>query len=369
MKRTISIKLSVAEDQQHSLEKTQKEFSNACNLIVPFVVDNRTWNRVALHHLCYYKIREESSLGSQMVCNAIAKVSQAYKAKPPKKGEKAKTISFTHGSIHYDKRTYSIKTDVLSIWTVDGRIKVKMIYGKHQLSYLKDGIPKEAELINKKGTWFFNLVLDIETPKSRPGNDVLGIDVGENITAATSSGLLIDGGKIRHDRDKFLALRRRLQRKGTRSARQLLRNISGREKRHIKHVNHEVSKKLVLEAVRVKASTIAMEDLTHIRKNIKARKRVRSRLHRWAWRQLQTFVEYKGEKVGIKSVYSEPAYSSQLCSNCGAFGKRKKHLFSCQACESKRHADANAASNHRKLAMAIATATGVSNTSECTMCN
>lgn len=46
------------------------------------------------------------------------------------------------------------------------------------------------------------------------------------------------------------------------------------------------------------AGVIAVERLTHIRERIKAGKRVRTRLHRWGWAQLQNFVQYKARGRG-----------------------------------------------------------------------
>lgn len=61
----------------------------------------------------------------------------------------------------------------------------------------------------------------------------------------------------------------------------------------MRHVNHEASKAIVVGAQNVDASTLVMEDLTHIRKRIKGGQRVGSRVHRWAWRELQNFMSYK----------------------------------------------------------------------------
>jgi IS605 OrfB family transposase len=72
------------------------------------------------------------------------------------------------------------------------------------------------------------------------------------------------------------------------------------------HINHETSKAIVAEARRIGASRIVMEDLCHIRDRIQAGKRVRTRLHGWAFRQLQTFVEYKAGAVGSRSSTSIP---------------------------------------------------------------
>jgi IS605 OrfB family transposase len=68
-----------------------------------------------------------------------------------------------------------------------------------------------------------------------------------------------------------------------------------------------------------------MEDLTNIRKRIKAALRVRTR-HRWALRQLQDFITDKAA-FGIATVLSNAAYTSMACSQCGQIGSRVKHRF------------------------------------------
>lgn len=366
MKRTISIKLATSPEQEERLSLLQREFVRACNILVPLVVDNRCRNRVALHHLGYYGVRTAvPDLGSQMVCNAVAAVAQSYKSLVANNPEFKKTdwprIKFRDtSSVHFDKRTYNIKGNGISLFTTQGRIIVPIKLGEFQRNFLETGIPKEAELVCRKGRFFFNLVLDVPEVAKRDTGIVVGVDLGENNIAAISSGKLFGGSKLRHDRDKFLALRKRLQRNGSQSARQLLCKVSGREARHVKHVNHEVSKGIVAEAVRNECGAIAMENLTNIRKRIRAGKRVRSRLHRWAWAQLQAFVAYKAEDAGIRVEYVNPAYTSKSCSVCGCFGVRMKHRFSC-TCGSLAHSDLNASRNLAKLGATAVASTGAVN--------
>ena len=362
MLRTISIKFDTTTTQSYALLALQEAYADACNALVPVVIENRCWNRVALHKLAYYDIRASSLLGSQMVCNAIFSVCKAYKAQAALKRIKTEVpaISFDRASVHFDKRTYSVKDGMLSLYTLSGRIKVPMKLGDFQRARLQSGSPKEAELVFRNGVWFFNLVLETKTPEVQTGGPVLGVDVGENNLAATSTGKLFGGGDLRDRRDRFLALRKRLQSNGSASSRQLLRKISGREARRAKIENHRVSKAIVLEAQRIGASTIVLEDLTHIRENIKGGRRIRTRLHRWAFRQLQTFVAYKAESAGIDVIFVDPAYSSQNCSLCGELGLRQQHLFSC-SCGFRAHADCNAARNLARIAESTLSATAAVN--------
>ena len=355
MLKTISLKLRTTPEQSVALSELRTAYSAACNSLVPIVVANRCWNRVALHNLAYADLRGNTSLGSQMCCNAIFSVCKAYKSQKALrkiKKDSVPEISFGKTSIHYDKRTYSFNVNLLSLNTLAGRIKVEWVNGKHQSYLLANGSPKEAELIFKNGNWFFNLVLEFPEVEPVKSETVLGVDVGENNLAATSTGKLFGGGELRHRRDKHLSFRSRLQSNGSQSARQALRQASGKEQRRVKHTNHEVSKAIVEEAKFLEVGKIILEDLTHIRDNIKGGKRIKTRLHRWAFRQLQTFVEYKAQAVGIAVEYVNPAYTSRTCSFCGSLGKRSKHLFTCE-CGFRAHADVNASRNLSRIGRSI----------------
>lgn len=250
MKRTVSLKLVATPAQAAKLAELSSVFAQACAVVVPFSVEHRCWNRVALHHLAYRSIRDQfPALGSQMACNAIHRVASAYKTlqanKRIAKDKAVPVIRFDRTAVHYDHRTYSLREGAVSLFTLSGREWVAFACGKHQANLMKSGDPKEAELICRKGQWFFNLVLDIPDGAQVETGGILGVDVGENNLAATSSGKVLGGGKLCFERDKYLAHRRRLQSNGSRAAKRKLRAISGRERRHVEHVNHEVSKAII----------------------------------------------------------------------------------------------------------------------------
>jgi IS605 OrfB family transposase len=290
-----------------------------------------------------------------MICNAIFAVCKAYKAQQVLgkivKDEPLPQLVFRKSSVHFDKRTYTLtKCGQLSLYTLAGRIQAPFTMGDYQRKLFEQGAPKEAELICKNGVWYFNLVLEIpDAPKVDKGV-VIGVDIGENNLAATSTGKIFGGAQLRHKRDCFLTQRRRLQSNGSQSSNQKLRKVSGREARHVKHLNHEISKAIIAEARLAGASLIVLEDLTHIRERIRAKKRERSRLHRWPFRQLQQFIGYKAENVGIGVIYVDPAYTSLTCANCLSLGKRHKHQFKC-SCGLLAHADCNASRNLARIAM------------------
>ena len=349
------MRLDVLPEQGQALLDLQEKFSSACNKVAEIGVREKKHNRIQLHHLTYYALRKDfPALGAQMCCNAIAKTAQALKAlKRP-----MQVLFRKQGSVHFDKKTYSLKNGVLSLFTLNGRIRLQLTISPFHQKILEQGKPKEAELVRKGKRWFFNLVLDLPDPTPKPPGGVMGVDLGENVLAATSTGKLFGGGILRADRDQFLGHRQRLQSNGSQSAKQQLRYISGREKRNVRYVNHCVAKAIVQEAQRNDCSTIVMENLKNIRDRIKAGTKVRSRLHRWSFDQLRGFVEYKSEAYGIQMLYVSPAYTSKTCSCCHALGNRQKHRFSCSNCGSLQHSDLNASRNILGLGMSADMSTG-----------
>ena len=351
------------------LLKTRLLYRDACNFLVKYVCrdpNERNWQRYNLHHAAYYDLRSAlPELGSQLACNAIRSVSSAYKTQLTNHPRKNKTdplkeIVFKNPSIHLDKNTITYQVDMTEacVFTIDGRVKVKLCPGDFQKQLLQYGQRKESNLVyrkTKKGEcWFLHISLELD---SMPANlteqlkkeEVIGVDVGENNIAASSSGQIWKAGALKHKRDKYLGLRARLQSNGSQSAKQHLRKASGKERRHVTHVNHVVSKSIVEAAVKQQAKVIVLEDLTHIRDRVKAGKRVRSRLHRWSFRELQQQIEYKAQKRGINVLYVDPRYTSQTCSACWQLGKRTKHRFVCPHCGLRAHSDLNASRNLQGL--------------------
>ena len=371
--RTACVIVDMDNDAYEKLRHTQALFRQACNLLVEIVCEDsdrkqRLWQRYNLHHVGYHRVREAvPQLGAQLTCNAVRVVSAAYKSllrNNPKYVKDKKLalpkIVFKNVGIHLDARTLSFSKDRTSatVFTTQKRVNVRLCPGAFQQEILSGGQWRECELVYKRkrdssqGQWQLHIVVtrDIELPDllNLKKEEILGVDLGENNVAATSDGRLFKAGKLENDRDKYLSQRTRLQRNGSRNAKRQLKRISGRERRHVEHVNHTVSKSIVQEAVENNKRLIVLEDLTHIRERIKAGRRVRARLHRWPFRQLQQMIVDKATRVGIRVLLVDPRYTSKTCSECGAIGKRAKHRFECY-CGYRAHSDLNAGRNLQGL--------------------
>ena len=153
--------------------------------------------------------------------------------------------------------------------------------------------------------------------------------------------------------------------KGTRTirrrCREVLRRLSGRERRYQQWLNHNISKSVVRRAVSLSAS-IAIEDLTGIRERTNGQPRnktERRRSNSWAFYQLRMFIEYKALGAGVRVIPISPAYTSQMCHQClhihPVKGKsyRSGKIFRCGHCNWLGDADFNGANNITLVGLSI----------------
>jgi putative transposase len=91
-------------------------------------------------------------------------------------------------------------------------------------------------------------------------SDIIGIDLGVTNIAVDSDGEIFRGTHINNVRIRYAKLRAKLQRKGTKSSKRLLRKRNRRESRFAKDLNHCISKKVVKKAERTSRG-IALENL------------------------------------------------------------------------------------------------------------
>ncbi|WP_306602784.1 hypothetical protein [Azonexus sp.] len=132
------IRLNANPAQRESLARLQALFAQACNQLGPIVRDTRCWNRVALHHLAYRKLRDSfPELGAQMVCNAIYSVCRSARliyqapASPwciTKNPEAAlPLLQFAASApVYFDRHTLNIRQGKLSMFTLDGRMRFEL---------------------------------------------------------------------------------------------------------------------------------------------------------------------------------------------------------------------------------------------------
>lgn len=342
MKLTLVIKLDPTPEQHKALLETLEAFNSACNHIAEVAFQHRCANKYVLQKFVYRAVRERFGLSAQMAIRAISKVVEAYK-----RDKSTKPTFKLHGSMVYDQRIYSFKgVDRVSLLTLQGRIIVPILFGPYQAARmdLKRG---QCDLIYRDGSFYLSVSVDAPEPTPIEPIDFIGVDLGIVNVASDSDGQTYSGGKMNGIRNRYAKLRAKLQRKGTKSAKRLLKKRRRKEQRFAKDTNHIISKTLVAKALDTSRG-IALEDLTGIRDRITVRKAQRRTQHSWAFSDLRAKIEYKARLAGIPVILVDPRNTSRTCPMCGLIDKRNRpsqSLFSCISCGFAGPADVIAAGN------------------------
>jgi putative transposase len=339
---TVKSKLVTTTEQHNSLLRTMEKFNEACNFISDFAFSNRIFGKFPIQKHLYYEIREKFGLSAQMTVRAVGKVTESYKV-----DKKCKHEFCPHGAIVYDERILSYKSaDEISILTLDGRIEVKIHYGEYR-KLESNRIKGQADLIYRSGTFYLMIVVELPDAEPIDPDGIIGVDFGIVNLAVSSDGKIFSGKKCTEIREHFSKLKAIYQKVGSYSAKKHLKKISGRERRFKKDTNHCISKEIV-QTAKDTNRFIALEDLKGIRERTTVRKADRDSNSKWAFSELQNFIEYKARLAGTLVQYINPRNTSRQCSVCGFISKRNRktqETFACLACGHTENADYNASKN------------------------
>lgn len=343
MKLTAKVKLQPTEEQHQSLIDTLNRANAACNYISDTAWTNRTFGKFDLQKIVYTDVKETFGLSAQVTIRCISKVTDAYKL-----DKKTKRTFREDGSIAYDLRILSWKIDqqTVSIWTVDGRQKMPFQCGERAKDLLQHQ-RGESDLCLIDGTFYLFTTCDIDEPEPSDVDEFLGVDFGIKNIAADGDGNTYSGSHVNNLRNRHAKLRSKLQSKGTKSARRLLKKRKRKEKRFASDVNHRISKELV-ERAKDTGRGIAIEELTGIRDRVTVRKAQRRQHHSWTFHDLRMKIEYKAKLHGVPVVAVDPRNTSRTCPCCGCVDKRNRKTqekFLCVSCGYFANADTNAAIN------------------------
>jgi IS605 OrfB family transposase len=337
---TVQVQLKPTVDQAAALTDTLRQANSACDWISARAWTASVFRQYDLHKLAYHECRAQFPiLSSQMIVRAIAKVADAYKL-----DRKVQRTFRPLGSFPYDARGLSWRGEEVSIWTTSGRQRIPFVCGNHQRTLLQYE-RGEADLVLRDKKFYLFVSVSVPDTEERKALGWLGIDVGVVNIATTSDGTSFSGSHLNSLRRRSNRLRHKLQRKGTKSAKRLLRLRRRKEQRFSNHVNHVISKQIVAAAERT-GRGIALENLEGIRSRVRATRKQRRVLHSWAFGDLQSKIAYKAKRAGVQVCFVDPRNTSRECRVCGHTekGNRKtRDNFACLACGQTADADINAA--------------------------
>ncbi|MBU1167824.1 transposase [Patescibacteria group bacterium] len=248
MFRTIKVSLPM----EGSLLQTATAFNRACQMVLDYGSEQRTYNKNKLNRDTYKIVRNAiPNLPSALVQTARDQASEMLKRVGFRKIEKKRL------SIRYDKRTFKFypESNRVSLTTVFGRLSFPF---KHY-AYMDHwkGEYTNAQLLIRGKKALLNVQVKIPDPPHIEGSETLGVDRGITNIAVCSDNTFYNSKHLRAVKGRYQHNKQALQSVGTRSAKRHLRRLSGRERRFARSVNHRLSKAMVAKPCDV----IALENL------------------------------------------------------------------------------------------------------------
>jgi len=361
IQRTVTILLP----DDEALRETLAAFRRVQQTLSPLCFNaGKPLGAFALQREHYHTVK--GVLNAQMTISAIRRVSGAYTSAARNKRPASRPFAFTRQAATFlvgkRGRDADFRADgTLSIWTIAGRKRLSYtLPAAFRATF--DGAREIDSLtvIERDGRLLGRVVLTLGAPDP-VGIHPVGIDLNEtNAVVAVDADrreLFITGKEVKVRNLRTSKTRKRLQRKlatwkaegkDTRGVRRALKRHGRSRRNRTRTFAQQTAKRLVTWAG--PDSVLVFEDLTRIPQPKRGEiggKAVRRRLSLWQRREIRRAVEHKAQEAGLLVVEVDPHYTSQLCSQCGLRGSRKRHRFSCPACGFTAHADVNAAVNIR----------------------
>ncbi|AGB38365.1 RNA-guided endonuclease InsQ/TnpB family protein [Natronococcus occultus] len=357
-RRTAITRLAVSSTDESLLRDTIEEWKQGCQIAV-----DKAWmwchSKSDVQQLAYDGVRENTNLGSQHAILACHQAAENIKSCISRRqdGKKASKPTYTSPTITYDSRTMTVfpEKEQVSLTTHGdhSRVRADLVLPddkdgyQHQYLDSDEWEPTESTLHYRNGDWYLHL--GFRKPKqdaeeATENGTVLGVDLGVNEIAVTSTARFFSAGELNHKRREFERVRGDLQKCGTRNAHRTMEAVSGREDRYVKHVLHSVANGIVEEALEHDCDGIVFEELDGIRERLPE-----AAWHsEWAFDRLYEYVEYKAEAEGLFVETTNPKNTSKRCAECGFIhdaNRPSRDTFECQQCGNRNHADYNAAKN------------------------
>ena len=385
MKTTVTAKLKLHTDSQQfaDLRATQLAYRDALNAVSRYAFEHgKTSQVMTLHKGMYDEIRARFHLPSQLACSVERQVGATYKGlwtKVKKNAEQRKAKitkkrykgmdqppKFVNPTLTYTyQRDYTLKKEQhVSVLTLAGRVSVPYTGYSEHVKLIQQGAEIGGAKLwydKAKKRLYLLVTFEVEVPDPTPEShtQVIGVDVGIRYLAVTSTtkgkSTFHTGRRVRGKANHYARLRKRLQRKGTRSATRRLVALANRERRLKADANHCVSKHIVDQHP---YSLIGLEHLTDIRERAKRKRgkkasqqqrKANATYSKWSFAELHAMIAYKALRNKSMTIKVDAHYTSQACPICGhaepSNRPSKGLLFVCQQCHYTLHADLVGARN------------------------
>lgn len=323
-----------------------KIFRDMVNEALRIGFERKPRTRFQLITTVYPTFRERYNLHSHYILNACECAFAMLRNRKWKKIPYAKRLF-----LKLDNQTYRLDYMLLKIpITPRNFLVISLRGGDYQLSFLRDSALKRGSITITEST----VVLAVQKTARvvEPLRKAVAFDINEK-SVTTSEGDKYDlsqVAKVKHQYSRIRASIANNTHRDRRVKRGLLSKYGCRERNRTIQALHKVSKTIIERAKGSKA-VIVLEKLTNIRNS--ARKgngqgrKLRGRLNRWSFQELQRQIDYKARWLGIPVFYVRASMTSKTCSHCGYVNKALKYerVFQCPNCGGRFDRDYNASLN------------------------
>jgi len=221
--------------------------------------------------------------------------------------------------------------------------------------FLREGWKFTAFQLKRYGSiWRILVSIKKEFSIRKDYTAIIGIDRGSRTLVALS---IVDGkGKILKqlyfgrdiwDRQRDISLRRSklfsFADKGDTKARRKLRTLYRKESQFVKTRCYQIAHQ-VLDLAEQYNACIALEDLRGL-KNSRLNRRGNRKVKRMPYHQFEVALRQVAGQYNTAVISVNPAYTSQICSRCGAAHKTTAVVFKCSTCGYIANRDRNASVN------------------------
>lgn len=248
-------------------------------------------------------------------------------------------------AIIWNNQNYTVTKDCVSMpfWIDDKcrRIQIKAVTTPEVLDLLRTHKLGTLRVTMKNKKWIAQVAIEPLCAETVDSPVIMGVDLNLKCpaVAVTNTGKVRFAGNGRQN--KYIRRKHRSRRKKLGKAKKLnaIRKSEDKEQRWMQDQDHKISRAIVNFAIEQHVSEIRLEHLEGIRQTTRISRKNEKNLHTWSFYRTAQYIEYKAKLAGIKVVYVDPAYTSQLCPVCGVRHKMKDRRYKCSTCGYIGHRD------------------------------
>jgi len=183
------------------------------------------------------------------------------------------------------------------------------------------GIPKITRIVKRVDGYYVQIVCEVEAIKVKKTNKQIGLDLGLKYFVADSNGNTINAPKFFRKAEYKLARIQRIlsKRKNGSKRRNKARQIVAKNHLKIQRQRRDWLHKLSYKYAN-ENDIVVVEDLNV--SGMVRNKHLAKSISDASWQTFVDMLEYKLEKLSRVLIKVNPAYTSQICSQCGAIVKK-----------------------------------------------